>query len=213
MKRFLVTAILATSLTACGSSPPPPPPAAQPEAVPAAVAGGPASVTTSPVAVPGDSKPLDPPEVGKSPGDFTIPVVTAADPAPREFRLAESRGPVVLLFFPEAATPGCTKELCAFRDQYETFSEYGATVLAVSADSPEKLRDWAQAEKFPFLLGSDPQGRIASQFGSWGGDEAKRTMFVIAPGGTHVLYRELEFDLNDLPGELTAARKALTPAQ
>lgn len=210
MRRFLVGMALVGSL-GCGSQAPPPQTGREPLAEPVvAVSSGPAEITTSPVAVPGESRPLPPPEVGNSPGDFRLPVVTADDPNPREFRLANSRGPVVLLFFPEAATPGCTKELCAFRDQHETFVEYGATVLAVSADSPEKLREWAKAEKFPFLLGSDPDGRIASQFGSWNGDEAKRTMFVIAPMGSHVLYRELEFDLNDLPGELEAARKHLT---
>lgn len=37
--------------------------------------------------------------------------------------------PLVVFFYPKAATPGCTKEACAFRDSYAVFKDAGAEVV------------------------------------------------------------------------------------
>jgi peroxiredoxin Q/BCP len=42
------------------------------------------------------------------------------------------KSPVVLFFYPAAATPGCTKEACSFRDKFDKFSKAGAQVLLCS---------------------------------------------------------------------------------
>lgn len=44
----------------------------------------------------------------------------------------------------QANTTGCTKEVCAFRDEYTRFEQVGAQVLGISGDSPAKLADFAQ---------------------------------------------------------------------
>jgi peroxiredoxin Q/BCP len=50
-------------------------------------------------------------------------------------RLSGLRGrPVVLYFYPEDDTPGCTAQACELRDQYSLFRERGAVVLGVSPD-------------------------------------------------------------------------------
>ena len=41
---------------------------------------------------------------------------------------------VVLYFYPKDDTPGCTKEACNFRDNYEALLKKGIVVLGVSAD-------------------------------------------------------------------------------
>lgn len=45
----------------------------------------------------------------------------------------KGKSPVVLFFYPKAGTPGCTKEACKFRDEYERFKKAGAEVFGISS--------------------------------------------------------------------------------
>ena len=72
---------------------------------------------------------------------------------------------MVLYFYPKDETPGCTKEACAFRDQYEVFKEAGAQVLGVSADSPTSHRLFAAKYRLPFKLLSDADGTVRRLYG------------------------------------------------
>jgi peroxiredoxin Q/BCP len=68
--------------------------------------------------------------------------------------LADFRGRknVVLYFYPKDDTPGCTRESCAFRDQFEDFRDAGAEVIGVSSDSPESHARFAEKHALPFTL-------------------------------------------------------------
>jgi len=48
--------------------------------------------------------------------------------------------PVVLFFYPKDDTLGCTKEVCAFRDNFEDFRKLNAEVIGISPDSVESHR-------------------------------------------------------------------------
>jgi peroxiredoxin Q/BCP len=48
--------------------------------------------------------------------------------------------PVVLFFYPKDDTLGCTKEVCAFRDNFEDFRKLNAEVIGISSDSLESHR-------------------------------------------------------------------------
>lgn len=63
-------------------------------------------------------------------------------------RLADllKRGPVVLYFFPAAYTGGCNVEAQAFAEAIPQFTAAGATVLGMSANTVEVLKDFS-AEK------------------------------------------------------------------
>ena len=82
-------------------------------------------------------------------------------------RLADmvGRRPLVLFFYPKDDTPICTKEACAFRDAYETFSAAGAEVIGISSDSDASHRAFAARHKLPFLLASDADGSLRKAFG------------------------------------------------
>lgn len=58
---------------------------------------------------------------------------------------------------------GCTPQSCAFRDSREAFAELGATVVGISAQSPAEQREFAQRERIPFPLLSDPGLRLATE--------------------------------------------------
>lgn len=72
---------------------------------------------------------------------------------------------VVLYFYPKDSTPGCTKQACGFRDQYEVFQEQGAEVVGVSSDSLTSHQKFEKSFKLPFVLLSDNGGSVRSIFG------------------------------------------------
>ena len=73
--------------------------------------------------------------------------------------------PVVLYFYPKDDTPGCTKEACAFRDEYEKFGRLDAEVIGVSSDSVESHRSFAEKHDLPFTLLSDEEGKVRRLYG------------------------------------------------
>jgi thioredoxin-dependent peroxiredoxin len=76
--------------------------------------------------------------------------------------------PVVLYFYPKDDTPGCTKEACAFRDDYSDYEKAGVTILGVSPDSPKSHAKFKQKYGLPFNLLADEEHAVADQYGVWG---------------------------------------------
>lgn len=62
-------------------------------------------------------------------------------------------GPLVILFYPMAFSSTCTEELCTVADDYSAYDELGATVVAISVDSPYVSARFAAecGASFPFL--------------------------------------------------------------
>ena len=119
--------------------------------------------------------------------DFTAP--TSGD---GKVSLADFKGKhVVLYFYPRDDTPGCTKEACAFRDEFATFKRKGAVVLGVSVDSAKSHDKFAEKFKLPFTLVSDEDKKIVQAYGVWGEKSfmgrkylgTHRVTFLIGPDG------------------------------
>lgn len=149
-------------------------------------------------------------EVGKPAPEFKLQATTGGEVALSDHR---GRNPVVLLFFPLAFTPVCTKELCSVRDDYARFERIGAQVLALSVDSPFTLKVWAEQERFPFPLLSDFNKEVAHAYGALHEDllglkgVAKRSAFVIDWQGM-VRYAWVSDDPTRLP-DFAAIEEAL----
>jgi peroxiredoxin Q/BCP len=101
-------------------------------------------------------------QVGDKAPDFTLP---AQNGAPVRLRDRLGERVVVLYFYPKDETSGCTKEACAFRDSYESFTDAGAEVIGVSNDSVDKHEAFAEHHKLPFTLVSDDKGQIRKSYG------------------------------------------------
>ncbi|MBI2928484.1 MAG: thioredoxin-dependent thiol peroxidase [Verrucomicrobia bacterium] len=106
--------------------------------------------------------------------------------------LADLKGKhVVLYFYPRDDTPGCTKEACAFRDEFAAFQRKGAVVLGVSVDPVKAHEKFAAKFKLPFPLLADEDKQIVRAYGVWGektfmGREflgTHRVTFLIGPDG------------------------------
>lgn len=84
-------------------------------------------------------------------------------------KLSDYRGKKVLLFaYPKAATPGCTKQACGFRDNFANIETANAIVLGISPDKPEALAKWIKAESLQYDLLSDPDHTVLEAWNAWG---------------------------------------------
>ena|SRR5258708_38442292 len=84
-------------------------------------------------------------------------------------KLSSLRGKqVILYFYPEDDTPGCTKQACGFRDNYSAIQKAGAVVLGVSPDDIPSHIKFKEKFHLNFPLLSDPDHAIAEQYGAWG---------------------------------------------
>ncbi len=98
---------------------------------------------------------------------------------------------VILYFYPRDDTPGCTKEACAFRDEFAAFKKKGAVVLGVSTDSATAHDKFAAKYKLPFTLVADEDKKIVQAYGAWGEKSflgrkyqgTHRVTFLIGPDG------------------------------
>jgi thioredoxin-dependent peroxiredoxin len=119
--------------------------------------------------------------------DFTLP---DADGTP--VSLSGRRGrKVVVYFYPEAMTPGCTTQACDFRDSLSSLAAAGVDVLGVSPDPPAKLARFRDREGLTFPLLSDADRQVHEAYGTWG-ERTKygktsigviRSTFVVAEDG------------------------------
>lgn len=92
-------------------------------------------------------------EVGMKAPDFTLP-----DKDGNQVRLSDFKGKkVVLYFYPKDNTPGCTRQACAFAQNYSAFEEKGVVVIGVSKDSVASHAKFAEKHQLPFILLSDPE--------------------------------------------------------
>ena len=122
-------------------------------------------------------------QAGDKAPDFTLP-----SQAGEKVRLSDQLGQrvVVLYFYPKDETSGCTKEACAFRDNYEVFAEAGAEVIGVSSDSVDRHAAFASHHNLPFTLVSDANGEVRKAYGvpSMLGVLPGRVTYVIDRTGT-----------------------------
>ncbi|MCB0329660.1 MAG: thioredoxin-dependent thiol peroxidase [Bdellovibrionales bacterium] len=88
---------------------------------------------------------------------------------------------VILYFYPKDDTPGCTKEACSFKSLHKKIEKNNAVVLGVSKDSVDSHNAFIEKFKLPFILLSDPDGKVMEKYGAWGEKNmyGKKTVGVI----------------------------------
>lgn len=112
---------------------------------------------------------------------------------------------VVVYFYPRDNTPGCTKQACAFRDNYEEFQNKDVVVIGISKDSVKSHSNFAQKHELPFILLSDPELEAIQAYDVW--QEKKlygkvsmgvvRTTYIIDKNGMiEKVYNKVKTDKN-----------------
>jgi peroxiredoxin Q/BCP len=75
---------------------------------------------------------------------------------------------LILYFYPKDDTPGCTKEACNLRDNYEELKSNDFDVIGVSADTSAKHLKFIAKYDLPFSLIADTEKEIIKAFDCWG---------------------------------------------
>jgi thioredoxin-dependent peroxiredoxin len=102
------------------------------------------------------------------PGD-QAPPFTLTDASGKQVSLGDFAGRnVILYFYPQDDTPGCTKEACGFRDAWSELRELGVAVLGMSADDAASHTRFAAKYRLPFTLLSDPDRTVMTAYGAYG---------------------------------------------
>ncbi|HEU5153584.1 MAG TPA: redoxin domain-containing protein [Gemmatimonadales bacterium] len=102
------------------------------------------------------------PSPGTPAPDFTLPS-TSGEPV----TLSKLRGKNVLIaFFPLAFTSTCTKELCAFTDDYAQFQSADTVVLPISVDAVPSLKAFKEKERIGVDLLSDFKREVSRAYGT-----------------------------------------------
>src|SRR6476660_3502767 len=103
-------------------------------------------------------------ELGQQAPDFTLPGI--ADGERRDYSLSEYRGrKVVLAFYPGDDTPGCTRQMCSYRDEFAVFEGVEAVLLGISPQDVDSHERWAKKRNLQFPLLADTDRAVAKQYG------------------------------------------------
>jgi thioredoxin-dependent peroxiredoxin len=100
-------------------------------------------------------------QIGDQAPDFTL--LSDKD---EKISLKALRGKkVVLYFYPKDNTPGCTREACDFRDNFEVLKKKGVEVLGVSKDSAKSHTKFKDKYVLPFTLLVDDKADVCEAYG------------------------------------------------
>ena len=104
-----------------------------------------------------------PADVGEKAPGFTLPTDDWEKKVSLEDRTKE--GPVALFFYPGDWSSVCTDQMGKLQAEMGQFEERGASVLAVSADSPWSHRAFAEDRGIEFPLLSDFDKEVIEEYG------------------------------------------------
>lgn len=121
-----------------------------------------------------------------------MPQFKAKDSLGREFTDKDLIGdPLVLFFYPKDETPGCTKQVCAFRDYTHELENMHTLVFGISPDGIQSHQNFINKNHLNFPLLCDENYELAKKFDVYREKEVagkkicgiERTTFVIDEGG------------------------------
>ncbi len=102
------------------------------------------------------------------PGD-TAPAFSLSDQHGNTVALGDFKGRKLLVYFyPEADTPGCTTQSCDLRDHRQEFAGLGVDVVGISPDEPTKQLAFDAKYSLGFPLLADTDHAVAEAWGTWG---------------------------------------------
>jgi peroxiredoxin Q/BCP len=117
----------------------------------------------------------------------TIPSFTLKDQNGSLFNvdLVKGKKNLVIYFYPKDDIPGCTKEACSFRDQFDVFTQADALIIGISAQSVQSHLEFASKYRLNYTLLSDEANQVRKLFG------VPTNLFGLLPGRvTYIVNKE-----------------------
>ena len=98
------------------------------------------------------------------------PEFNLKDSFEKEVSLKDFQGKrVILYFYPKDNTPGCTKEACNFKENWELLKKNNFVVIGVSKDKASSHKKFIEKFDLPFILLTDPEPyKVSSDYDSYG---------------------------------------------
>ena len=119
--------------------------------------------------------------VGAPAPDFTAPTSEGRSVSLSDFRGAQA---VLLMFYPQDDTPGCTRQMCAARDEGQDYAAAGVVRFGVNPGDVDSHRAFSGKYALDFPLIVDADRRIASAYGVLRDDgEVARATYVVDRDG------------------------------
>lgn len=136
----------------------------------------------------------------------TAPPFTLFDSDKNKVSLEDQKGKnVLLLFFPQAFTSTCTKELCSVRDDIARYNNANAVVFGISVDSVFTLKKFKEDQGYNFQLLSDFNKDVSEAYESLYHEwilsmkgVSKRSAYVIDKNGI-IRYKEVLENAGEVP--------------
>ncbi|MEX2226870.1 MAG: peroxiredoxin [Dehalococcoidia bacterium] len=88
------------------------------------------------------------------------------DESGKTVRLGDFRGKsaVVLMFYPADETPGCTRQMCAARDDYDTYQAAGVAVFGVNPANAERHQKFVAKHELRTPLLVDDGAKVSRAY-------------------------------------------------
>ncbi len=132
--------------------------------------------------------------------DFRLPSIDGREVSLKTFRGKKN---IVLFFYPKDNTPGCTQEVCSFRDELAQFKKKDTVILGISFDGLDSHKKFSQKYQLTFPLLSDENREVAAAYGVYKKKSLygrtfmgiERSTFVIGKDGKIVrVFRKVKVD-------------------
>tara|TARA_Y100000589_G_scaffold13201_1_gene10715 strand:- start:17249 stop:17716 length:468 start_codon:yes stop_codon:yes gene_type:complete len=98
------------------------------------------------------------------------PEFNLKDSFDKEVSLTDFRGKrVIIYFYPKDNTPGCTKEACNFKENWDLLKKHNFVIIGISKDNASSHQKFIEKYNLPFTLLTDPiPCEVASKYESYG---------------------------------------------
>lgn len=96
--------------------------------------------------------------------DFTLPTDDGGTVSLKDLRGRK----VIVYFYPNAMTPGCTTQACDFSDSLSSLKGAGYEVVGISPNDTAKLAKFRERDHLSITLASDQDKAVMNAYGAYG---------------------------------------------
>lgn len=122
------------------------------------------------------------------------PDFTLKDQFGKYFTLSENNNKYTLLvFYPKDDSFVCTKQLCNYNENLDSFLNNDIQLVGINADSQNSHTEFSQKFEFKFPLLTDTDGKVSNQYGVSGILGTLKRKLVLIDKEMNIIYEDTLF--------------------